>query len=149
MAADYYVIRREAVPPVLIGVVEANKLLASGKAKTVGEATDAVGISRSSYYKFKNDIEEFHQGAAGTTLTLTLLVDDETGVLSDILHVIAEVRANILTIHQSIPMNGVATVSISIQMLKDTKSSEEILERLEKTRGVHKIRVTGRQGTEL
>ena len=81
MAAEYYVIRKEAVPPVLLRVVEANRLLASGRAKTVAEATEAVGISRSSFYKFKDDIEEFHAGAAGTTLTLTLEVDDRTGVL--------------------------------------------------------------------
>jgi chorismate mutase len=146
MAAEYYVIRKEAVPPVLLGVVEANRLLASGRAKTVAEATEAVGISRSSFYKFKDDIEEFHAGAAGTTLTLMLEIDDRTGVLADILKVIAQVHANILTIHQSIPMNGVATVTISIQLLENTDHTAEILTRLEATAGVHKIRVTGRQG---
>ena len=151
MAAEYYVIRKEAVPPVLLGVVEANRLLASGRAKTVAEATEAVGISRSSFYKFKDDIEEddieeFHAGAAGTTLTLMLEIDDRTGVLADILKVIAQVHANILTIHQSIPMNGVATVTISIQLLENTDHTAEILTSLEATAGVHKIRVTGRQG---
>lgn len=105
----YYLIRKRAVPEVLQKVVEVNKLLASGGARTVNEAAEKVGISRSSYYKFKDDVEEFHDSSAGTTLTLFAEINDETGLLSDMLGIIAEHRANILTIHQSIPLNGVAS----------------------------------------
>lgn len=146
MATEYYVVRREAVPEVLQKVVEVNKLLETGKVSTVGEATKQVGISRSSYYKFKNDIEEFHDSLQGTTLTLLMEITDETGVLSDILQVIAKNRANILTIHQSIPMSGVASVSISIQILEGTLDASKLMEELNALNGVRRVRVSGRNG---
>ncbi|SEA15146.1 chorismate mutase [Lachnospiraceae bacterium NK3A20] len=146
MSSEYYVIRKEAVPEVLQKVVEVNKLLAAGEVRTVQEAAARVGISRSSYYKFKNDIEEFHDSIAGMTLSLSLDISDETGVLSDILRVIAAGEANILTIHQSIPMNGLANVSLSIQILEKTENIQQIMTGLEALHGVQKIRITGRQG---
>ena len=147
MATEYYLIRKRAVPDVLLKVVQANKLLAGGGAATIGEAAEKVGISRSSYYKFKNDIEEFHDSIAGTTMTLSLDVSDETGVLSDILKVIADSRANILTIHQSIPVSGVANVSISLQVDGSPETLQEMMDGLEHVPGVRKIRITGRQDT--
>ena len=114
MNSDFYLVRKRAVPETLQKVVEVNRLLSAGKARTIQEAVDQVGISRSSYYKFKNDIEEFHSSMMGMTLTLSLEISDETGVLSDILGEIADFGANIPTIHQSIPIGGVAAVSTSI-----------------------------------
>ena len=146
MSTEYYVISKRAVPEVLQRVVAANKFLASGAAKTVAEAASMAGISRSSYYKFKDDIEEFHDSVAGTTLTLSLDLSDETGVLADILKVIAGSNANILTIHQSIPIDGIANVSISIQVQERTEDTGLLLGRLEELHGVRKMRVTGRQG---
>ena len=110
MNSDFYLVRKRAVPETLLKVVEVNRLLSAGKVKTIQEAVDQVGISRSSYYKFKNDIEEFHSSMAGMTLTLSMEISDETGILSDILREIADFGANILTIHQSIPIGGMASV---------------------------------------
>ena len=141
----YYLIRKNAVPEVLQKVVEVNKMLASGKARTVNEAAAAVGISRSTNYKYANDVEEFHDSAAGTTLTLYAEINDETGLLAEALRIIAESRANILTIHQSIPLNGVAALSISIQILENTDNINLMVERLENLSGVRKVRVTGRE----
>ena len=143
MNSDFYLVRRRAVPETLQKVVEVNRLLSAGKARTIQEAVDEVGISRSSYYKFKNDIEEFHSSMVGMTLTLSLEISDETGVLSDILGVIAEFGANILTIHQSIPIGGVATVSISIQVLQSSDNVSALLAHLEKLSGVRKIKASG------
>lgn len=140
----YYLIRKRAVPEVLQKVVEVNKLLASGGARTVNEAVEKVGISRSSYYKFKDDVEEFHDSSAGTTLTLFAEINDETGLLSDMLGIIAQNQANILTIHQSIPLNGVASLSISIQVTESTGNISSMLTALEHCRGVRKVKVTGR-----
>ena len=145
MGTEYYVVRKRAVPEVLRKVVEVNRMLASGKARTVAEAAAAAGISRSSYYKFKDDIEEFHDRFNGKTMTLSLDVSDESGVLSGILRVIAESGANILTIHQSIPAGGAAFVSISIQLHEQTEDVSSIISSLEQLHGVRKIRVTGGQ----
>lgn len=104
----YYVVREKAVPEVLLKVVEAKRILDSERATTVQEATEQVGISRSSFYKYKDDIFPFHDQAKGRTVTFILQMDDKPGILSDILRTVAEFRGNILTIHQSIPINGIA-----------------------------------------
>ena len=143
MNSDFYLVRKRAVPETLLKVVEVNLLLSAGKVKTIQEAVDRVGISRSSYYKFKNDIEEFHSSMAGMTLTLSMEISDETGILSDILREIADFGANILTIHQSIPIGGMASVSISMQVLKSSENVSGLLENLERLSGIRKIRATG------
>ena len=113
--SKYFVVKQKAVPEVLLKVVEAKKLLESERAITVQEATDKVGISRSSFYKYKDDIFPFYDNTKGKTITLVVQMDDEQGLLSDLLHVVAVYRANILTIHQSIPVNGVATLTLSVE----------------------------------
>ncbi|WP_026507031.1 ACT domain-containing protein [Butyrivibrio sp. MC2013] len=140
----YYVVRRQAVPEVLIKVVEAKKLLESGKVRTVNEAVEEQGISRSSFYKYKDDIYEFHDTLQGTTFTLTLQMNDEPGVLSDVLSIIADSGANILTIHQSIPINGVANLSVSLQVLNESASATDLAAAIERKRGVHKVQISGR-----
>ena len=141
----YYVVRKKALPEILLEVAKVNSML-ENEDMTIAEATARVGISRSSYYKFKNCIEEFHDSLQGTTLTLLMEITDETGVLSDILKVIAQNKANILTIHQSIPMSGVASVSISIQILEGTGDASGLIEELNALNGVQRVRVSGRNG---
>ncbi len=143
---EFYILRRRAVPEVLLKVAMVNEMLASGRARTVNEAAAAVGVSRSSYYKFKDDIEEFHDRLQGTTLTLLCEINDETGLLSDLLGIVAASRANILTIHQSIPVSGVASLSISLQILEDTEDVNEMVAQLRAMPGVRKVRFTGRDG---
>jgi len=145
MGKRYYVVKEQAVPEVLLKVVEAKKLLDSGKAQTIGEAADKVGISRSSFYKYKEDIFEFHEHSQGTTITLTFQMEDEPGLLSDVLRIIAEFGANILTIHQSIPISGVASLSLSVQVLPTTGNVSEMLEALEGHRGVRKVKILAKE----
>ena len=130
-AARYFVVRQKAVPEVLLKVVEAKKLLESEKVMTIQEAVDAVGISRSSFYKYKDDIFQFHDNTQGTTFTLTFQMDDEPGILSDVLKIIADYGANILTIHQSIPINGIASLSLSVQILQTTGDISLMIEQME------------------
>ena len=139
---QYYVLKEKAVPEVLLKVVEAKRLIESGKIASVQEATEKVGISRSSFYKYKDDIFPFHDTAKGRTITLVIQLDDEPGLLSVVLKTVAEFHANILTIHQSIPLNGVASVSISIQILEKTENINNMLDRIEGTNGVLKMKVT-------
>ena len=145
MGSRYYVVKEQAVPEVLLKVVQAKKLIDSGKAVSVNEAAEAVGISRSSFYKYKEDILEFHDNAQGTTITLTFQMEDEPGILSDVLKVIAEFGANILTIHQSIPINGVASLSLSVQVLETTRDISEMLETMGKHRGVRNVKILAQE----
>ena len=141
--SNYFVLRAKAVPEVLLKVVEAKRLLDSGKLESVQEATDAVGISRSSFYKYKDDILPLSDNTKGKTVTLVTQMNDEPGLLSDLLHVVATYRANILTIHQTIPVNGVATVTLSVEVLPDTGNVARMMEEIEELTGIYDIRILG------
>ncbi len=143
--AEFYIVRKRALPEVLKGVVKANHLLASGKAMTVNEAAELAGISRSSYYKFKDDIEEFHDSINGMTVTLSCEINDETGLLASLLGIISGCGANILTIHQSIPISGVADLSISLQIRDSTQDISQMIRKIDALSGVRKIRIMGRE----
>lgn len=143
--AAYFVVKKRALPEVLLKVVEVNRLLETQKVSSVQEAVERVGISRSSYYKYKEDIFPFHDSSQGTTLTLSCRMDDEPGLLSDVLKVVADFDANILTIHQTIPINGIATLSLSIQILDTTGDISEMVTEMEKRSGVHNVKVLGRE----
>ena len=138
-------VKQKAIPEVLLKVVEAKRLLESEKVLTIQEAVDAVGISRSSFYKYKDDIFPFHDNSQGTTITLTFQMDDEPGILSDVLKIIAEYRANILTIHQSIPVNGVATLTLSVEVLESTGNVSRMVEDMEEKHGVHYVKILARE----
>ncbi len=146
-STEYYIVRARAVPEVLRGVARANQLLASGKVRTVNEAAELAGISRSSYYKFKDDIEEFHDSISGMNITLFCEINDETGILASLLGIISGCNANILTIHQSIPINGVADLSISLQIRDNTEDISQMIRKIEALGGVRKIRIMGRDKT--
>ena len=141
----YFVVKQKAIPEVLLKVVEAKRLLESEKVLTIQEAVDAVGISRSSFYKYKDDIFPFHDNSQGTTITLTFQMDDEPGILSDVLKIIAEYRANILTIHQSIPINGIASLTLSIQELQTTGDISRMIEQLEGQPSVHHVKILAKE----
>ena len=142
---QYYVVRKKAIPEVLLKVVAAKKMLDSGKVETVQEATESVGISRSSFYKYKDDIFPFHDNSKGMTITLTVQMDDEPGLLSDVLKIVALYKANILTIHQSIPINGVASLSISVQVRESTGDVSEMVARMEQQSGVHYVKILAKE----
>ena len=141
----YFVVRERAVPEVLLKVVEAKKLLDSGKVDTVQDAAERTGISRSSFYKYKDDIFPFHEETRGKTITFIIQMDDEPGILSDVLKIIAEYRANILTIHQSIPINGIASLTLSVEILATTGDISAMMQDIEIQCGVQYIKILGRE----
>ena len=141
----YFVVRERAVPEVLLKVVQAKRLLDSGKAQTVQEAADRIGISRSSFYKYKDDIFPFHEQARGKTITFIIQMDDEPGRLSMVLQTIARFHGNILTIHQSIPINGVASLTLSVDILPGEGDAEAIVDEIERQDGVHYLKILGRE----
>ena len=141
----YFVVKKKALPEVLIKVVEAKRLLASERGLTKQEATDQIGISRSSFYKYKDDIFPFHENEKGQTITLVVQMDDTPGLLAEILRDVAEYGANILTIHQSIPLNGVATLTLSVEILSTTGNISDMVAEIEENQGVHYLKIVGRE----
>ena len=141
----YYVVKKKALPEVLLKVVEVKRLLESNENMSVQEATEQVGISRSSFYKYKDDILPFHSNEKGQTITLMVQAEDRPGVLADVLQTIARYGANILTIHQSIPINGLATLSLSMEVLSTTGNLSDMVEELEEHAGVQYLKILGRE----
>ena len=142
---QYYVLKEKAVPEVLLKVVEAKRLIESGKIASVQEATEKVGISRSSFYKYKEDIFPFYDNTKGKTVTFVVQMDDEQGLLSDLLHIVAIYKANILTIHQSIPVNGVATLTLSVEVKDNTGNISKMVEEIEEQDGIHYVKIVSRE----
>ena len=142
---SFFVLKEKAVPEVLLKVVEAKRLLDSGKMTSVQDATEAVGISRSSFYKYKDDIFPFHENAKGKTVTMVIQLDDEPGILSLVLKTIADFHANVLTIHQSIPVNGIASLSLSIDVFPTTGNVEDMKNSIESVQGIHYAKILARE----
>lgn len=141
----YYVLKEKAVPEVLLKVVEAKRLIDSGRAESVLDATEEVGISRSSFYKYKDDIFPYHENKKGKTITMIIQLDDEPGLLSTVLQYIAEFNANILTIHQSVPVNGIASLTLSIDLLSGDESADMMRDKIEAASGIHYVKIIARE----
>ena len=132
----YYIVEASALPEVFLKVAEAKRLLDSGEAATVGEATKATGISRSAFYKYRDVMMPFQNLMSGRIITFQLTLKDRTGVLSGILSIFAYNGANILTINQTIPTNGSASVTISAETTELSCSVEDLLRQISAKTGV-------------
>lgn len=142
---QYYVLKEKAVPEVLLKVIEAKRLLESGKVASVQEATEMVGISRSSFYKYKDDIFPYHKTEKGKTVTMVMQLDDKPGILSLVSRVLADHKVNVLTIHQSIPINGISTLTLTVDLLPESGELNEIVHCIESEAGVHFVKVLGKE----
>ena len=107
------------------------------------EATEQVDISRSSFYKYKDDIFPFHDNTRGRTLTFMLQLDDKPGLLSNVLGVLANAKANVLTIHQAIPTGGIASITLSVEIQPETEDTESMMRHLEAVEGIHYLKILG------
>ena len=140
-----YVVSERALPEVLLQVVEAKKLLEAKKVTTVGEAAEAVGISRSSFYKYKDEINFFYEDAKGKTISFLLEMEDRQGLLSEVLKEVAIHGVNILTIHQSIPVNGLASLSLSLQVSDGFTDVTEMVASIEAIDGIRRMKLLARE----
>ena len=124
----YYIVAADALPEIFIKVAEAKRMMMTGEADTVGEAARLVGISRSAFYKYKDSVQPFSNMKTGRIITFYTMLKDNPGVLSSVLSIFAGSGANILTINQSIPTNGCASVTISAETSDMEQSLEELME---------------------
>lgn len=140
---SFFIVKKRAVPEVLLKVVEAKRLLDSERAMTVQEATEQVDISRSSFYKYKDDIYTFHEKTRGRTLTFMLQLDDKPGLLSMVLSVLANGKVNVLTIHQAIPTGGIASITLSVEIQPETEDTESLMQHMQEIKGIHYLKILG------
>ena len=137
----YYLVEESALPDVFLKVAETKRLLSTGEASTVNEATRMTDISRSAFYKYRDSVLPFQNMMTGRIITFQLLVHDEPGRLSEILAIFAAAQANIMTINSIVPTNGTAVITISASTLDLNISIEELMAQLNATRGVVKSEI--------
>ena len=139
MDSQYLIIDSNVVPDVFKKVIETKKLLESGKYKSVNEALEKTKLSRTAFYKYKNHIFASDDSARGSIVTLAFTLDDISGILSEILSILAKMNMNVLTINQNIPINGIANITISFRMGNDEISIDNVVKCLEKVDGVNNV----------
>ena len=132
----YYIVEAKVLPEAFLKAAHATWLLETGEATTANEAARATGISRSAFYKYRDAIAPFQNLMAGRILTFHFILRDVTGLLSSILSIFAQFGANILTINQTIPTNGCASVTISAETNAVERGAEELLRTLARMDGV-------------
>ena len=137
----YYIVEASALPEVFLKVAEAKRLLSTGKAATVNDATQMTGISRSAFYKYRDAVLPFQNMMTGRIITFQLLLHDAPGILSNLLNAFAESQVNILTINSIVPTNGCAVVTISAETMNMTMSLEALLQQLRQNEGVIKAEI--------
>ena len=134
----YYIVEASALPEVFLKVAEAKRLLSTGEASTVNEATRMTDISRSAFYKYRDAVLPFQNMMTGRIITFQLLLHDEPGLLSRVLDIFADSNANIITINSIVPTNGTAVVTVSAETMDLTVSLEEMLQALRAMQGIVK-----------
>ena len=137
----YYIVEASALPEVFVKVAEAKRLLSTGEASTVNEATKMTDISRSAFYKYRDSVLPFQNMMTGRVITFQFLVHDRPGLLATMLDVFPECNANIQTINSIVPVNGTAVLTISAETMDLSVSLEEMLRRLRAFPGVIKAEV--------
>ena len=137
----YYIVEASALPEVFLKVAEAKRLLSTGEAATVNEATRMTDISRSAFYKYRDSVLPFQNMMSGRIITFQLLLHDKPGLLSNVLDIFAQKKANIITINSIVPTNGTAVVTISAETMDLTVQLEELLHDLRLCAGVIKAEV--------
>ena len=138
---QFYIVEASALPEVFLKVAEAKRLLSTGEASTVNEATRRTDISRSAFYKYRDAILPFQNMNSGRIVTFQMMLRDKPGVLSSLLTVFTRYNANVQTINSIIPTNGCALVTITAEASDISVPLEEMLDHLKKTPGVIKTEI--------
>ena len=136
--SKFYVVSSEILPEVLEKVIEARSLLQKGKVKRISEAVKMVGISRGTYYKYKDTVFSFDQEQSRRKAVISMILRSETGSLSKVINLLSSQQINILAIYQTIPINGVHNVSFTLDVAEMEISIQVLLNLLEELPMVEK-----------
>ncbi|WP_371369332.1 hypothetical protein SRRS_25440 [Sporomusa rhizae] len=141
--AVFYLVREEILPEAIKKTIKVKELLKRGEARTINEAVEKMELSRSAYYKYKDYVFPFYEASKEKIVTLALLLEHKSGVLSRVLNTIANEHGSVLTINQGIPLQGVANATISIETAELVIDLEAMLDKLRMVDGVKRLEVLG------
>jgi chorismate mutase len=140
---QYYLVREDILPEAVLKTVQAKELLAQGAVKTIHDAVDQVGLSRSAFYKYKDGIFPLSKLDRERIITISMDLEHRSGILSKVLGLIADLEGNVLTIHQSIPLQGMANAIISVDTSFMGEKINELIIILRKQEGVIRAAIIG------
>lgn len=144
MSDDIFaLVRIDMLPEAIQKTLEAKKILETGDVTKVQEAVSKVGLSRSSFYKYKNSVFPFNAMVKEKIITVALTLEHRPGVLSKVLKYLAEIKTSVLTINQTIPLQGEATVSMSIDTTQMEVDVQAVLRGLSRLDGVRRAAIVG------
>ena len=141
MLENYLIVHKSILPDFFDNILEAKHLLEEGKAKNVMQATKMVGISRSTFYKYKDYILEPIRMSEGRKAVISMLLSHETGILSHVLTKVSDAGASILTITQSLPVHGKASVTITLDISGMPSLVTGLLKDMEECQGVENTKL--------
>ncbi|MFJ5715514.1 ACT domain-containing protein [Neobacillus sp. NPDC093127] len=139
----YYLVREDVLPEAMKKTIEVKDMLERGKAESIAIATQMVDLSRSAYYKYKDTVFPFSTITKEKLVSLFFHLEDRSGTLSKLLSVVASSGGNVLTIHQTIPLQGRANVTLSLNTSNMTVEIDHLLADLKKLEFVEKVEVLG------
>jgi len=140
---SFYLVKEEILPEAIKKTIKVKEILKRGEVKTINEAVVRLGLSRSAYYKYKDYVFPFYEASKDKIITLSLLLEHKSGVLSRVLNLIALDSGSIMTINQGIPLQGVANTTISIETKNMKVDLEALLDKLRMIDGVKRLEVLG------
>ncbi|EFM09318.1 amino acid-binding ACT domain protein [Paenibacillus curdlanolyticus YK9] len=143
MTARYYVVREDILPEAIVKTIQVKDMLKRGESATVHEAVERVGLSRSAFYKYKDGVYPLSELDRERIVTVSMDLDHRSGILSRVLGLVAGLEGNVLTINQSIPLQGLANVVISVDTSYMTEDLSALMERIHSLEGVRKASVIG------
>jgi chorismate mutase len=139
----FYLVREDVLPEAMKKTIEAKELIDRGKAESVWEAVQRVDLSRSAFYKYRDTVFPFHTVVKERLITLFFYLEDRSGALSNLLTTVASTGCNVLTIHQTIPLQGRANVTLSLNIENMKIDIDELLTRVRQLEYVEKVEVLG------
>ncbi len=142
---SYYIVKAEALPEVFLKTIQVKEMLKKGEVNTIYEAVEKVGISRSAYYKYRDEIFPLYEMNTGKMITVALILQHSPGILSEVLNQVAKAGCNILTINQNIPLHGVANVTLALELLGAEINVTGLIKTLENIKGVTKVNILARE----
>lgn len=140
---NYVLVNEDILPKVYSKVLQAKSYLASGEASSASQAAKMAGISRSAYYKYKDAIFEYNADSGDEMVTVNAKLKDNAGVLSALMNELYKAGANVLSVNQSVPVNSVADVSVTVRVTEMTVTTEKLLEAINDIHGVNSAYIGG------
>ncbi|MFZ5644173.1 MAG: ACT domain-containing protein [Bacillota bacterium] len=135
----FFLVREDILPESILRAVRAKEMLLRGEVSTVNEAVEKVNLSRSAYYKYRDRVFTFHSHIDSKDITIYMTLEHRSGVLSNVLNLIASLKGNIITIKQELPVQGLASVCICLDISNLSGDIDTILEEARKIDGVKTV----------